>query len=150
MLTVDLRSQGLVATNTANLSLLPAKFFVKNWDTDYPLYVLNGYNNQSYRPGQLIADTDKQGVKGQNMENPWSIFQTHVIVRYKGVHYDPSYGSKPTKVLAELQNNSLSFFGTLIEAKEIDARNSRSIWYIWTKPFSANDKLLLKVEPQHQ
>ena len=150
-LTNDLNSSGYRATTT-NLSNLRARFFVNSWNisNNNKFELLTASNLSSYTPGGYIATIDNAGVKGQCMDNPWSSFTDHVIVRYQGIFYDPSYGSVPTSSIEEWQTNSITFFGTFISLREIDDTRGTFNPYIWIKGQNSIDKVNFRLEPQHQ
>ena len=53
--------------------------------------------------------TDLPGVPGQGTTNPQSIFDNHVLVLFKGVYYDPSYG-KSYNSLADFEDRAVVGF----------------------------------------
>ena len=149
----NITNAGYAASNP-NLSNNKAYFFVKKWIPNNN--IIGGFvplvadNASAYEPGGTIATIDEQGAKGQCMDNPWSIFANHVIVRYNNVFYDPSYGSEPTNNLEQWQTNSLSFFGTIVSLRELDNLPGPFERYIWTKAKNTIDKVDFVVEEQHR
>jgi hypothetical protein len=142
----------LILSNNSDPDSLPAQFFVKQWDNPGErFFELDGYSAATYSPGGLIAEIDKQGIKAQSMANPWSMFTTHVIVRYNKMFYDPSYGTPPTGDLTLLQNNSIAFFGSkmMLQEKKLVGHpppNETPTWFLWIKPASVNDKLSYTID----
>lgn len=92
----------------ANKGIMPDGFFINDWivgspSNTNPLYPYkNDYTVSDYigtsRYLWSSADlADDQGIKGQNVANPLSIFTNHKMVEIGTTIYDPSYGkSYPT------------------------------------------------------
>jgi hypothetical protein len=140
-LQADLRSNGYEA-RASNLNAHPAQFFVKNWNTETTFVPLGLPRN--YSPGNIIASSDIDGVAGQNMDNPWSIFADHVVVSYENTIYDPSYGSIPIENnnIEKWKSVNIACLGTTVSIRERDNLTDRSYRaHLWLTPLKANDNM---------
>ncbi len=130
------------ARNPFGPSQLQAAFFVKKWAVSSPFVMVDKDN---YNIGSPIATGDENGLKGQCMDNPWSIFSNHVIVKYKDTYYDPSYGSDAVNDITIWQGNSIAYFGTAVSIRERDDLNGRFQQHYWLKAIDINE--VVKLSP---
>ena len=61
-----------------------------------------------------------------------------MIAKYQDVYYDPSYGSEQASDKSTWQTNSIAYFGTQVQARELDIPGSTPRYYYWVKAVSNN------------
>jgi hypothetical protein len=138
----DLQANNLKRNPNQSNNRLQAYFYVKNWASSSSFVEVDKNN---YSPGGYIASGDQNGLAGQCMDNPWSIFTDHVIIKYNSLYYDPSYGSNPVSNISDWQSSSVAYFGTSISAREIDDLQGPYQPYLWFKAINVNDVIVVEI-----
>lgn len=73
------------------------RLYIKNWTVTNPNQWTYYWNN--WYDGATAANdngvTETTGMRGQNNDDPRSVFSNHVILQSGGKIYDPSYGGTP-------------------------------------------------------
>lgn len=72
----------------------------------------NIYNN--WVSGKPLAISDSPGIKGQNIENPYSDFENHFLLKIGAEYFDPSYGTRH-KAIEDWAKASIAGFTGSIE-----------------------------------
>ncbi|WP_353484732.1 hypothetical protein, partial [Haliscomenobacter sp.] len=57
-----------------------------------------GNSYKKWKAGSPLAFYDLPGIKGQNVENPYSDFEDHYFIKVGTEYFDPSYGTRHTKI----------------------------------------------------
>jgi hypothetical protein len=108
-------------------------FFVKNWNKRPGTYIVEPLRatNSVYQVGMSISDSDDLGINGQNNNNPWSLFNNHVLVQFEGKIYDPSYGSPMYNDFNTWKKNNVAAVGTVVLGYERDVQPIRTLPVVW-------------------
>ncbi len=81
----------------------------------------------------IIGVKPKEGIKGQNNDNPRSYFSNHAVVESQGQIYDPSYGNESydkSIFLVKFEEKAIAGYCKTIEYKRAtnDKKNDNVIF----------------------